>query len=407
MLLFGFVVNLFVMLAYAELATMFPKAGQIYEYTKQGFENHKTAIFLATGVGTAYWLIFGLVFAAEVSAGAHAIHDTLGGTGSVMFWVIVINLVAILFNMRGLKTAVIAETILVITMVSIRVFMGLASFSGLSQAGSWSVAIFTDPLTFGLAGVYSAITLGVWAFIGLEFATPLVEEVRNPQKNIPKGMTAGILIILFMALTMGIGIIGTVSPVAYNEAYLGNAPQIVIAGILFGTTGEVLAGIASFAATLGGVNVAYAAIPRVLYAMSREGLWPEFLSWKHPEYDSPWVAIWATAVIFITPVFISSQVVALINAATAVWLLSYVWVLLLVLKLRHTHPEIERPIRTNVLVYGAGLVLILFTLWKAYQGAYNIVLIAIGIFAVGHLYSGAWIKLTGDPSAKGISEAAD
>jgi len=165
-----------------------------------------------------------------------------------------------------------------------------------------------------------------------------------------------------MALTMGIGIIGTVSPVAYNEAYLGNSPQIVIAGILFGSTGEVLAGIASFAATLGGVNVAYAAIPRVLYAMSREGLWPEFLSWKHPEYNSPWVAIWATAVIFVTPVFISSQVVALINAATAVWLLSYVWVLLLVLKLRYTHPEIERPIRTNILVYGAGLVLILFTL---------------------------------------------
>jgi len=35
------------------------------------------------------------------------------------------------------------------------------------------------------------------------------------------------------------------------------------------------------------------------------------------------------------------------------------------------------------------------------------VLLAIGIFVAGHLYSGAWIKLTGDPSSKGISEPAD
>jgi amino acid transporter len=362
---------------------------------------------LATGVGTAYYIIFGLVFAAEVSAGAHAIHDTLGGLGSVIFWVIMINLAAIIFNMLGLRVAVIVETILVVTMVSIRVFMGIGAFSGLSLAGDWSPAIFAEPLSFGLAAIYSAITLGVWAFIGLEFATPLVEEVKNPAKNIPKGMAIGILLILFMALTMGIGIIGTISPAANSEAYLGNAPQIVIAGMLFGPTGEVLAGIASFAATLGGVNVAYMAIPRVLYAMAREGLWPESFSWKHPKYDSPWPAIWVTGVIFIVPVFISDQVVALINAATAVWLLSYVWILSLVLKLRYTHPNLERPFSTNPLVYVAGMALILFTLWKAYQGAYNLVLMAIGIFVLGHLYAGAWIRFTDASPVQAASEPSD
>ena len=220
-------------------------------------------------------------------------------------------------------------------------------------------------------------------------------------------MTIGAFIILGMALIMGLGIITTYSPVANQEAYLGNAPQIEIAGILFGPTGRALAGLASFAATFGSVMIAYAAIPRILYAMSREGLWPEAFSWTHPRFNTPWPAIAATGVIFTLPILLSNQVVALINAAAAVWLLVYVWVLLLVIKLRFTHSNADRPFSMNIGVYLLGLGLIFLVLWKAFQGAYHLLGIALVIFMVGFVYAQGWVSFTRPDRAVSGQELSD
>lgn len=86
-LILGFVVNLLAALAFAELTTMFPKAGQIYEYTKRAFPDihSRKSLTLAAGIGTGYWLLFGLVWAAESTAGASAMIQALdiGTIGSV------------------------------------------------------------------------------------------------------------------------------------------------------------------------------------------------------------------------------------------------------------------------------------------------------------------------------------
>lgn len=394
----GFIINIFVVFAYAELTTMFPKAGQIFEFTKQGFSDYsrKRALVLATGIGTTYWLIFGLVFAAEVSAGSHAMVDTVG-IGTVTQWIIMMNLLAIGINFLGLKPTVIVEAILVTLMVGIRVAMGIAAFTGfnnLGHGGDLSV-LWSNFAPFGMGAVLAVSTLGVWAFIGLEFATPLVEEVKNPSENIPKGMILGGLAILSMAAIMGIGIVTTYSPVEYQEVYTGNAPQIAVAGALFGPFGRNLAGLASFAATLGSVLIAYAAIPRIIYAMAREGLWPKVFEWTHPRFDTPWPAIAITGVIFTLPILFSNQVVLLINAAAAVWLLVYVWVFLLAIKLRYTHSDIDRPFTVNKGLYLVGIGLISLVLWKAYEGAYHLIGIALIIFIVGFAYAQGWVSLSG------------
>ena len=407
-LFIGFLINLFVMFAYAELTTMFPKAGQIYEFTKQGFSSssRRTALLLATGIGTTYWLIFGLVFASEVSAGAHAMVGTTG-VGSVVVWIIGMNLLAIGINFLGLKPTVIVETILVVLMVGIRVLMGFGAATGLSRLGPADLSVFADFAPYGLAGIFAASTLGVWAFIGLEFATPLVEEVKNPSENIPKGMTIGAFVILLMALVMGLGIISAYNPVTHQGVYTGNAPQIEIAGVLFGPSGSVLAGIASFAATLGSLLISYAAIPRIIYAMAREGLWPKQFAWLHPRFETPWVAIAATGIIFIIPIAFSSQVVDLINAAAAVWLLVYVWVFGLAIKLRYTHSHVDRPFSVNQGVYFVGLVLIFLVLWKAYEGAYELVGLAVLVFVIGFTYAGAWIRFTADDQREEVISSGD
>ena len=396
-ILIGFALNLFVMWAYSELITTFPKDGQIYEFTKRAFDRgkyKKWGLLLAAGAGTSYWLIFGLVFAAEGSAGASAMVATTG-IGTVVMWIVAINVFSLILNLFGVKISMIVELVLVITMVGVRVFFGLVGFTGMNNVGAWHLSPILNFTPFGWGAVFATLTLGFWAFVGLEFATPLVEETKNPSKNLPKGMFIGVLIILAMGLIMGFGTIGVINPATHQSLYTGNAPQIAIGGKLLGPFGADLAGIASFAATLGSVNVSYAAIPRIIQAMAREGLWPEIFAWKHPKYGSPWPATGLTFFLFLIPVLLSHQVVALINAATVVWLLAYVWIFALAIKMRSSHSDLERPFSVNMGIYAIGVLLILFILWKAYQGAYWLVGLGIGIAAIGFIYSTIWTTYIG------------
>ena len=69
----GFAINLFVLWAYSELATMFPKNGQIFAFTKQGFSKGRFSGWggrLAPGAGSSYLPSFGPGFPAAGRAGA-------------------------------------------------------------------------------------------------------------------------------------------------------------------------------------------------------------------------------------------------------------------------------------------------------------------------------------------------
>lgn len=396
-LLFGLALNLFVAFAYAELTTVFSETGQVFDFTKRGFADwgDRRAMLLATGIGTTYWLVFGLVWASETVAGAHAMVQTTN-LGTVTLWILILNGAAMGINMLGIRLTITTVTILVLCMIGIRMAMGVAAFSGLnllSHGGDFGILL--DVSSYSLAPIFETLPLGIWAFIGLEFSTPLVKEVRDPSTNIPRGMIVGAFTILAMAFTMGVGIITTFDPLTNPSVYTGNAPQIEIAGVLFGAEGRLIAGLASFLATMGSLLIAYAAIPRILYAMARQGAWPKKFAWLHPRYLSPWPATLATGVIFLIPSLISTDVVSLIRLATVVWLLTYVWVLGLAIKFRFSHPDLERPFKRHIGFYVLGIFLIMFVFWKAYAGEYHLIVIGLTVFALGFAFAKLYLDKFG------------
>ncbi|ODR80398.1 hypothetical protein BG842_02295 [Haladaptatus sp. W1] len=409
-LLIGCLINLFAALAFTEMTTMFPRAGQIYEYTKQAFAKHGStrSLTLAAGIGTGYWLLFGLVWAAESTAGSSAMVQTLD-IGSVVLWILIFNLIAVGINMLGIGTTLIIELLLIIVNLGIRVSLGVVAYLGFTNAGASNAAVLTHQFApFGWAGVLTATTFGVWAFLGLEFATPLVEEVKNPSKNIPKGIAIGAVIILAVGLVMGLGVASVFDPAVRQAVYLGNAPQIEIGGLLLGDLGVGLTGIASFSATLGALLAAYASIPRIIYAMAREGLWPEQFAWLHPRFEAPWPAIGLTAIIVLIPTFFSGKVSLLINAATAAWLIAYLWVLGLVIVLKWSHADLKRPFSFPTITYVVGILLTLLVL-AGYASQYGLVggalllSLAVGIYIVGFVFAKAWVS---SQTSETLQEAA-
>ena len=150
-----------------------------------------------------------------------------------------------------------------------------------------------QPLTFahttkgGFSGVFYGIILGVTSYIGFETAADFGEETANPRKAIPIAVIASVIfaIILYVwttySLTIGFGLDNQAAFIA-DPAALKTVANHYIGGWA-GTLVELGGILAALAACVGCVT----ATTRTLYAMSREGVLPSFLTRTHPRYKTP------------------------------------------------------------------------------------------------------------------------
>ena len=402
-LLLGFLINLAVGLSFSELSTAFPRAGQIYEYSRDAFGRGRD--YIATGVGTTYFAAMIFVFMAEISAGGNAMSEVTGGT-PLWMWIVLITVLAVVPNVVGIQLTAWVEIAIVVVMLSIRYLFGLVGFFGLSQSGDYDWGIWGDLAPFGAGAIVTALALAFWSFVGIEFVTPLVEETRRPERNMPRGIVVGLLIILGTSLLMGLGIIGAVEPGSWATLQ-GNAPQIPVGEAMLGASGGYLMALASFLATLASINVGLAAIPRITYAMARDGLWPKVFARVHPTFRTPYVAVLATwaAMTLLTLRF--NDTLELIFGAAFLWLVMYMWAHVLVLVLRRARPDVPRPYRVPTFVPVIGLLGTGYATYLIYQEAWDLAVVG-GYILVGSFVAAAlWVTFAPRRPAPSVHSGAE
>jgi amino acid transporter len=183
----------------------------------------------------------------------------------------------------------------------------------------------------------------------------------------------GIGAILATSLFMGFGVSGLGTD---WSAVSSDAPQLDVGIAMFGTTGRVLMAMASVLATFASMTIVYAAMPRILYGISRNGhlLGPlsRVFGHIHPRYRTPWVATIFTAVFYtsVALYYTAAEVDAVISqifTAAYVWILIYAIYHVLVLVSRFTNPDVDRPFKLPLLVPLFGLAMTLFVWWKAFE----------------------------------------
>lgn len=125
-----------------------------------------------------------------------------------------------------------------------------------------------------------------WAYHGWMNIAPVVEEVKNPQRNIPASLLTGVGVIILLYVSV-------------NLAYLLTIPSGEIKGLkdttvagefayrVIGPVGLLLASTAIMISVFGSLNGNLLVGPRLLYAMGRDGLAPRALSRLHPQYATP------------------------------------------------------------------------------------------------------------------------
>ncbi|MFZ0807633.1 MAG: amino acid permease [Candidatus Sulfotelmatobacter sp.] len=194
----------------------------------------------------------------------------------------------------------------------------------------------------GFAGIGAGAAYIFFAYIGFDAVSTTAQEAKNPQRDLPIGMIASLVICTFLYIAVAGVLTGMVHwqqinieapvAVAFLDRGLTTAADIITLGALAGLTSVML--------------VMLLGQTRVLYSMANDGLLPrKFFADIHPKFRTPWkntilVGLVAAIAGSVTPI---DQIARMVNIGT---LLAFVIVSISVVVLRHTNPTLHRPFRT-------------------------------------------------------------
>ena len=196
-------------------------------------------------------------------------------------------------------------------------------------------------LPFGFGGVARGAGYVFFAYIGFDSVSTHAEEARNPQRDVPIGIMASLLLCTALYVAVA-GVLTGMIP--YDQIDI-NAP-LAAAFVHYGLSAAVL--LVSVGAVAGITSVLLVLMlsqPRVFFAMARDGLLPySFFGTVHPRFRTPHKATILTGalVALVAALFPIHALAEMVNIGT---LFAFVVVCVAVWIMRHTNPTQRRPFR--------------------------------------------------------------
>ncbi|MDZ4270676.1 MAG: amino acid permease [Mycobacterium sp.] len=353
-------------LCYAEFASTLPVAGSAYTFSYATFGE-----FIAWIIGWDLILEFA-VAAAVVAKGWSSYLGTVfgfgGGTTEVgglrLDWGALL-IIAFVTAILALGTKLSAGVSLAITAVKVSVvllvvavgafyiktenyspFIPPAEAAGASGSGTeqslFSLMTGAEGSHYGWYGLLAGASIVFFAFIGFDIVATTAEETKNPQRDIPRGILASLVIVTVLYVAVAVVLSGMVRYTELRDAEEANlATAFSLNGI------DWAAKVISIGALAGLTTVVIVLVlgqTRVLFAMSRDGLLPRNLA-KTGKHGTPVrITLLVGVVVAVTAtVFPMDKLEEMVNIGT---LFAFVLVSAGVLVLRRTRPDLERGFRT-------------------------------------------------------------
>jgi basic amino acid/polyamine antiporter, APA family len=352
-------------LCYAELASMIPVAGSAYSYTYatlgEGiawFVGWNLALeYVMSGAAVAVgWSGYVVNLLAEfgvhlpdslTNAPLAKVHGTLhhlGPSGAIINLPAVLIVVALTWVCYiGVRQSTSVNNVMVAIKISI-ILLFIVVGIGFVSTGLWHPYLPTntgDFGHFGFSGVLQGAAIIFFAYIGFDQAATTAQEARNPQRDVPWGILAALLISTTLYVAMAAIMTGMVS---YTEL---NVPAPVAVALDAHPELRWLGLPVKIGAIVGLTSVILMSLlgqPRIFMAMSRDGLLPPSMQTVHPKYRTPHIATLVTGVIaaFFAGLFPLDVLGELISIGI---LIAFSAVCAGVVVLRRTQPDMPRPFR--------------------------------------------------------------
>jgi len=387
-------------LCYAEIASMIPVAGSAYTYSyavqgeflawtvgwallleyavgasavSVGWSNYFTDTVLAQslGIDLPAWLTAGPLALGGLPGGFINLPAAL--IALLMTWLLMIG------TTESARVNAVLVAIKIIALIAFIVLtiprMEGANFNPFMPAG-----IFGG---FGSGvGVVGAAATMFFAYVGFDAVSTAAEETKNPQRNVPIGLIASLLICTVFYMVVAAGAVGAIGgqPImgpngtpfpagseelarqcampSYSEMLVCSREPLahVLRVIGFGAVGNAL-GYAAFIALPSVILILLFGQTRIFFVMARDGLLPEKLATVHPRWKTPHIvtAITGVVVAVAAAFFPVGQLADIANAGT---LYAFLMVAVAVWMLRKRDPHRKRSFRVPALWLVAPLTII-------------------------------------------------
>jgi APA family basic amino acid/polyamine antiporter len=329
-------------LTLAELGAALPHSGGMYVYIREAYGPFWSFLY---GWTTSLVIIPGAIAALTTAFLIYLKYFVpLGIAAEKALGIVLLALLAVV-NCRGVRWGATAQNLFTFLKVA-----GLAGLIGLAlvlRRGDTAHFLPLWPESFSgsvLTAIGASMISILFAYDGWHFVGFVGGEIKDPQRNIPRGILLGVLIVIAVYVTANLAylyVLGHPAIAASPERVAADAMSKMI-----GPHGAALISFAILCSTFGAICANVLAGPRVFYAMARDKVFFPGLAWIHPTYQTPVRAIcllsgWA-GLLTLTGGYEHLITMAMFAA----WFL-FAMAVASVIVLRRKHPEWERPYRVT------------------------------------------------------------
>ena len=318
-------------LVFAELATRFPSAGGKYVYAREAYGRRAGFVIgwiEALGIYAAAIAAIGVACGEYLArlCGLPAAAVPLLGAGFVLL-LTGMNLLGVSVGRWAQNLATAAKVLALLAALAVAIAAG-------SGAG-WKGSLPAAPT--GLA-VWGALALAfqsvIWTYYGYPDAAKIAEEVKDPNRNLPRIFLVGIasVTVLYLLLNAAFLQVLPFEQIAASKLVAGD-----VAAAIFGAhAGTFLTGLALLV-VLASLNGNLFVTPRVIFGLSRDGLGPRVFS-SVTAGGNPWAAMILVGLVS-TVLAATGTFEDLLSYAIAFVLLTDGFMVLVLFKLRKREPE--------------------------------------------------------------------
>ena len=367
-------VAVYISMFFSELVAMFPKAGGVYEFSKQTYSR-----FTSFMMGWLAWLVGNLTTALLIVAAIdYLIPDPSQfvlkmSIGIIL--IIVLNAVAF-FGIEASGAIVVILAALSISLILSVIFPGIFIMD---------ISSLSPFFTYGVAPILVTIFFIAESFFGWESATYLSEETKNPEKTIPKALIYGTIIVGVLATLISSVSLGIVP---FQILTATTAPLSIVFERIYGTLGNLL-NYGVFIALIGSAAGGIITMPRLILALARDKLFIAQLSGIHPVFKTPYKAIiFQTIISLIIFGMAFGRYRTLLTLLLPLGLIMYIFIIMIVPILRYKYPNVPRSFKVPFGKIGAyllvGFLFSLMALWIiAEPNAWHILRLGLSLVAIG------------------------
>ncbi|ALL75412.1 MULTISPECIES: ethanolamine permease [unclassified Pseudonocardia] len=381
-------------LGMAELSSALPAAGGGYTFARRAL-----GPWGGFATGTAILIEYAIAPAAIATfIGAYV--ESLGLFGITDGWWVYLAAYVVFIGIHLTGAGEALKAMFVITAIAL---VGLVVFAvaaiplfdpaNLVDIAPTAAAGASPFLPFGWLGVWAAVPFAIWFFLALEGVPLAAEEARDPERNVPRGILAAMLVLLLTGASVLVLATGALGADALSESgnplveALGSSPAAVVVNYI---------GLAGLVASFFSIIYAYS---RQTFALSRAGYLPRVLSITNGR-KAPTLALLVPGLVGFL-LSLTGQGDMLLNMAVFGAALSYVLMMVSHIVLRRRAPEMPRPYRTpgGTVTTGFALVVALLAVVATFLvdpvaagatlGAFALFMLYFALYSRRHLVAAA------------------